>query len=411
MKCRTNRHAKGRLVDLKQTWGKTLGFINLGEKLCNYKGMDLKNVLADQANRYLQEYHIKQKSTITKSLEDEMWDVGEIPFEAQDTVNRLCASNLQSIVQGYTNPTGSASSTLSSILSFQTQSTSAGDGSTLYELRIYDKSYKTTASSLLMIRSIEGYLRCLLEFPVLGPRVHGLIIDLLLQYNDKINRLILLTDATKGSGKLKSIKAKHLALAAQSLTVILAIIPAMDSILDKCLPQQQQQKHHHSGSSRTISIIESHRSKIFEKLVSLIDMRLMQCCQKLSTTIDWDARGTEGLGKPQQYMVNLTQGITSLHKVLNEILNKDHLQLIFNDIFKLLNTKVPELYKDVNPTTQAGKTRARVDLYQLLSSLRIRGIQGPGNSLEEWLVEKYGGNRITSSVSFNRGVSNDNFSS
>lgn len=412
LKYRTDRHAKGRLIDLKQTWEKTSGFINLGEKLCNYKGMDLKNVLADQANRYLQEYHIKQKSIITKSLEDELWDVVEIPFEAQDTVNRLCAGNLQSIAQGYTNPIGlSSSSALSSILSYQTQSTAAGDGSTVNELRIYDKSYKTTASSLLMIRSLEGYLRCLLEFLVLGPRVQGLMIDILLQYNDKINRLILLTEATKGSGKLKSIKAKHLALAAQSLSVILAIIPAIDSILDKCLPQQQQQKHHHSGSSRTVNIIENHRSKIFDKLVSLIDMRLMQCCQKLSATIDWDARGTEGLGKPQKYMLDLTQGITSLHKVLNEILNKDHLQLIFNDIFKLLNTKVPELYKDVNPTTQAGKTRARVDLYQLLSSMRIRGIQGPGNSLEEWLVEKYGGNRIASSTSFNRGASNDNFSS
>ena len=157
--------------------------------------------------------------------------------------------------------------------------------------------------------------------------------------------------------------------------------------------------------------------KIQAKLVFLIENQL-DALKNVLRKLDWDAKGTEGLDKPQDYMVDLAKSIVSFHKVLSSTLHRSTVATIFEQVFELLNTQVPLLFEHVNPKTVAGKlydqywlgdlpvqfgvieyytnhsstgkAHVRVDLFHLLSKLRtLRGLS-LGDQLDDWIKTKLG---------------------
>ena len=135
----------------------------------------------------------------------------------------------------------------------------------------------------------------------------------------------------------------------------------------------------------------AHRELVYRKFVEVFKTLLEECCRDLSTAVNWDARGSEGLGKPQDYMTRVVRGVEAMFSVLHKHLPPEALQGVFQAVFDLVNKRLPELFDEVKPATPTGRSRVRVDVNHLLSCLRrLRGLKGPGDTLERFLMKNFG---------------------
>jgi len=100
------------------------------------------------------------------------------------------------------------------------------------------------------------------------------------------------------------------------------------------------------------------------------------------------------MGRPQDYMQDVVKGTRTMHAVLQQQLPPDQLRAVFAQIFAVFNDHVPRLFARVRPVTPAGRSRVRVDLNFLLSSLRrLRGCGGAaalGDTLERFVADTFG---------------------
>jgi vacuolar protein sorting-associated protein 54 len=255
-------------------------------------------------------------------------------------------------------------------------------------ITIDNRPFKTTGAALMMVKFLVEYVRCALMFPVVAPRAAARLFDTLVLFHETTKRLILGAEV-KRLGRLPSIGAKHLALASQSLSVICALLPGIGRILFEAVPVQQRSRVDEERL-RVQELFQNHINTISDTMAGLIGAELSQLGD-LHVRIDWDARGTEGLERAQPYMIELTDKVAKLHAVLSNHLYPDDIAEVFERVFDLCNERVPELYAKVSPKTPAGKTRVRVDVFHLLSSLRrLPRLHGPGDKLEVWLEQRFG---------------------
>lgn len=89
---------------------------------------------------------------------------------------------------------------------------------------IDDQKFILPESALLVLRELETYLRLLVVMPGMASDIAQWMLAFLKLHNSRTYQLILGAGATKTAG-LKSITTKHLAMASQGLSVVVALIP------------------------------------------------------------------------------------------------------------------------------------------------------------------------------------------
>lgn len=89
---------------------------------------------------------------------------------------------------------------------------------------IDDQKFILPESALLVLRELETYLRLLVVMPSMASEIAQGMLAFLKLHNSRTYQLILGAGATKTAG-LKSITTKHLAMASQGLSVVVALVP------------------------------------------------------------------------------------------------------------------------------------------------------------------------------------------
>jgi len=364
---RNDVHVKLRLPDFKLIWDETMNFVaTSGEP-----ATELKATLTKQADDFLVALDEHLTSQLKSLLEAELWEPVVVPKEFQQLVQRVEAKQVLDVPSALDELTGPPT----------------GTGETK-KVVVGDRPFRTTMTSLMMIKFLVEYVRCALMFPVVAPRAAARLFDLCVMFHEQTKRLILGTEV-KRNGRLNSIGAKHLALASQSLSVVDRFLPAIGAVLESTVPVQQTARVQEE-LGRVRELLQGHVNQINDTIAGLIGAELSQLTD-LPTRVDWDARGAEGLDRPHQYMHDLCERIVKLHTVLSNHLFADDINDVFERVFRMCNERVPELFAKVNPKTPIGKTRVRMDIAHLLSTLgRLKVLHGPGNTLELWLVQRFG---------------------
>ena len=380
---RADVHATYRMEELKELWDVVLEFCLVGDEMGRKKWFDLRGTLLIQAKRFLEVLHEKQTHSLYAVLDGEEWKQAEIPFEIQAIVNRIVKGKLDA-------PRGFHATEKDSSASPATKLRRAKSSkSSTKELVVQGKPYRVVSSVLMLITYLERCLLCSHNFANLSSSVLSRIVEILRLFNERTNSLVLQAEACKTAG-LKRINTKNLALACQSLTVIIELSPAVMRVLKSSL-QPKLHGHLTNEIDRIVGELETHQKRIYGKFLDMIDHLMHHCCEDLMREVQWDARTADGLGKPQNYMTKLTHGVTSMHNVLCKMMSEKQVQEIFAPIFDLFNTKIPEAFANVDPSTPTGRSRVRVDIKHLLSTLRrLRGLSGPGEALDEFLAKKFG---------------------
>mmetsp|Transcript_33210 Transcript_33210/g.53476 ORF Transcript_33210/g.53476 Transcript_33210/m.53476 type:complete len:1127 (+) Transcript_33210:408-3788(+) len=385
---RQELHSKLQLNEFKLVFDKVGRFAMRLERLTKQSnGAILRGALKNQATSVVRTTHKECIGVIKASLEDEEWKQVDVPYDLQAIVKRLQSGHLSPTRnRDYGDDSNGASSTPQPVIKLANGKKRSAKNR---DMVVSGRTYRAVSSVLLLVDFLEIYLSCAQQ---LGLWSYCLphISELLRVFNERSKELVL----GHKTQKLARISTKNLALASQALSIVLALEPYMRKLLLGCLSTNSHYKKNASRIEVELDTVsneyKAHRHEIFAKFTELVERLLEECCQNRMNKVDWDARNSTNLGKPHDYMTELTEKTKTVFVLLNRYLSSDQVQMVFEDIFSLFNRRIPELYAVVEPKTPTGRSRVRIDINHLISSLRrLRGLKGLGDSLEKFVMQKY----------------------
>jgi hypothetical protein len=201
---------------------------------------------------------------------------------------------------------------------------------------------------------------------------------------------LVLRAEIRNLGRVKKVSARYIAAASQSVAAVSEVLKMCGEIF-KGLVAPQQQARVERDVERCRDELRAHVVECAEKMSNMIGEIMTTRLSNLERDVDWDARGVEGLERPQDYMVELTTKIVALHDVVSSQMDRFDVADVFNRVFVLINTRIPRLYENVRPQTPQGRSRVRIDINALMSCCRrLRSVEGPGDTIDLWLEEKFG---------------------
>lgn len=238
---------------------------------------------------------VKQEAQL---IENEQWVASEVPPDFQQIVDRICEGNMTS---------------------FDQEDPRTEQKSTKF-LVVHGTPYFVVGCGLLIIKMFEDYLRCMLNLEGMTTDIMQKLVELLKLFNSRVCQVILGAGAMRSAG-LKNISAKHLALASQSLGIMVGLIPS----LKECVGRYMPSKHGVllGEFDRILKDYKDHQGEIHAKLIAIMNER-MSVHVKAMQVIDWDsteeAPSVAGKSGAHNYMETLVKETMTLHKVLSKYL-------------------------------------------------------------------------------------------
>jgi hypothetical protein len=165
-----------------------------------------------------------------------------------------------------------------------------------------------------MLPLLTDYLKVIVNLSLLTTDTMSRVIEFLKAFNSRTCQVVLGAGAMRSAG-LKNITAKHLALASQSLSIVIALIPYVRETFRRHLsPKQAVMLIEFDKLKRDY---QEHQNEIHAKLIAIMGDRLSAHIKSLNA-IRWDAPPA----KPgtNEYMELLVKETVTLHKVLSRYL-------------------------------------------------------------------------------------------
>ncbi|KAI8824862.1 Vps54-like protein-domain-containing protein [Fimicolochytrium jonesii] len=385
---RSDQNAQLSPGDFFRLFGATWEFVVGGESLCGRMCFGLKGTILSQAKAFINRFHEDKAKQIAHIIETEQWAQAEVPYDFQDMVNQYFQSTSPITLDGSDESLNRRLSDDEAVTpsSASSPSTSAqkldAASRTQQYLMIDRRRYNVVTCVLLFLKMLTEYMHCMESIPTLTTDVLNRIADALKLFNSRTCQVILGAGAMRSAG-LKNISAKHIALTAQALGVVIAIIPHIKDGIQKFLPPKQ---HVLLGDfDRLLRDYKDHQSELYTKLISIMEEFCITQSERLQA-IDWDNPDpalfsqTEGASVP---MLEIVKQTVTLHKVLARYLPQETMKNVLLGVFKAYNQCIGDKLKNVDLFTGAGKNRLLIDVQHLIQKLSaLDGVDGPGTALE-----------------------------
>nr|XP_019001761.1 uncharacterized protein I203_05467 [Kwoniella mangroviensis CBS 8507]OCF65222.1 hypothetical protein I203_05467 [Kwoniella mangroviensis CBS 8507] len=369
---RAEQHALLGLEEFVEIFRKNWEFILNTEKIAGKMIVGLRGVTASQARSFLVTYHSVRLTKSAKLVEEEQWTQIDVLPNVQHVVNLLIQSAV-SDPQECTIPPPSQ----------PTENGGAGEVSTKKQIDIEDKSYfvvKATSESLVLL---GDYLKIVINLELVVTDVMSRIIEFLKSFNSRTCQVVLGAGAMRSAG-LKNITAKHLALASQSLSIIISLIPYIREFVRRHLsPKQAVMLTEFDKLKRDY---QEHQNEIHAKLVAIMSDRLAVHVGSLRE-IDWEA--TPSKDGPRPYAEMLVKETATLHKVLSKYLAATTVDAVMSEVIGAIVHRLSEEYGKIEFKSEEAKKRMLQDV--ALISIRLTPLSESGkevSKLENLIKEK-----------------------
>ncbi len=335
------------LEKMKELWETAMNFIVEVERVGDTSAYIIRQALHAQTSMFLQHIHERNKLRIISTMDHEKWVQCDVPVEIQRDFERLVA--------------GRAMSDKTSVTSYATHSSES-----VKIVVIEGLQYKVVWSVLELCNTIMSYLDIAMCFSSVTGDVINMIKDLIQLFNKSANMLVLGSGAQKSLAQLRSISAKHLTATAQSLAVLLAILPHVRAALLTQLPSNRSMLL--LELDRVSQDLHDHHSNILSKLVAIVSDSMDSAVPKLRS-MDWDKTG----GERCEYFELLSKNLEALHRVLitDATLPLEQAQDVFSRVFALLQRKLPKHFEGITPRTKAGRQRVLDEIGHLGNALAL----------------------------------------
>ncbi|KAJ1928128.1 hypothetical protein IWQ60_002338 [Tieghemiomyces parasiticus] len=247
-------------------------------------------------------------------------------------------------------------------------------------LRIRGRTFYVVGCSLMLLKMIIDYIQCATNIQTLATDVLHRVVEIFKLFNSRTCQVILGAGAMRSAG-LKYITAKHIALASQSLGLVLAISPYVRDCLRQTLSAKQAVLL--NEFDRILKDYREHQNELHLKLVAIMTERAQFHGKTIQAT-DWDVRsaGPQDFN-PTPNMELLVKETKALHKVLGKYLPVETLQSVMSSVLRMYTQKLYDQIAVVEIHTVQGKQRLLGDVQYFIQRLSALGhVEPPGNALE-----------------------------
>ncbi|KAI8144882.1 Vps54-like protein-domain-containing protein [Fennellomyces sp. T-0311] len=335
-------------------------FIQQCEVYCERTCFGLRGTVISQQKAFIDHFHMERVKQEAQLIENEQWVASEVPSDFQRIVDRICDGSISSLAED--NPQ---------------QQPEEGERKSTKFLIVHGTSYFVVGCSLLIIKMFEDYLRCIWNLEGMTTDIMQKLVELLKLFNSRVCQVILGAGAMRSAG-LKNISAKHLALASQSVGIMIGLIPS----LKECVRRHMPAKHTVllSEFDRILKDYQEHQSEIHAKLVAIMNERFTVHVKAMQV-IRWDEQDESGKS-PSSYMETLVKETMTLHKVLNKYLPHHNLQGIMSEVFSSFTTQLSREISQLSIHTETGKDRLAKDAAYFTRRLSsLNGIDPPSDAV------------------------------
>ncbi|KAI0086385.1 Vps54-like protein-domain-containing protein [Irpex rosettiformis] len=422
---RIEQHTALDLRDFYTFFNVSWDFVVKTEVICRRMIVGLRGVVVSQSKTFIQAFHQSRLSQSAKLVEDEHWNPAEVSPVVQNIVNLLVEASVQDPPDFNFNsqPISTSASSLSLSLSptplspippppngtaiqpsspvpspmfphhepkhlqpprspDSSRRRSSGHGPSKH-LKIEDRNFFAVSATLEVLVLLADYLRVIVNLPTLVTETMSRVIELLKAFNSRTCQVVLGAGAMRSAG-LKNITAKHLALASQSLSIMISLIPYVREAFRRHLSQKQ-----------AVMLIEfdklkrdyqEHQNEIHAKLIAIMGDRLSAHIKSLQV-VNWDVPRPGGA--VNEYMEMLTKETVTLHKVLSRYLSVSVVEFVMTQVFAAINHRLSEEYAAIDLPSLEAKERLLADarfLHEKLSGLK--NVRSPTAMLEIVVQEK-----------------------
>ncbi|KAG7448049.1 Vps54-domain-containing protein [Guyanagaster necrorhizus] len=398
---RSEPHTSLPLHEFWEFFNETWSFVIGCEVICRRMVVGLRGVVVGQGKAFLQAFHQTRLTQSAKLVEDEQWNPCDVPLPLQHLADLLVDSAVKDSPelviqppQPESTPASPSKSAANGIKSFfssspmktlvaSSSSSSFLAGGSHKHLHIEDRAYFTVYATSEVLYLLLDYVKVIVNFGMLVTDTMSRVIEFLKAFNSRTCQVVLGAGAMRSAG-LKNITAKHLALASQSLSIMIALIPYVRETFRR-----------HLSSKQAVMLVvfdklkrdyQEHQNEIHAKLIAIMGERLSAHIKSLRA-LDWSTL-KEG-GGANEYIVVLTKETVTLHKVLSRYLSTNVVQDVMTQVFAAVNHRLSEEYTKLELPHAAAKTRLLADarhFYQKIAELKNVGV--PSNMLEVVISEK-----------------------
>ncbi|KAJ1887884.1 hypothetical protein LPJ66_008870, partial [Kickxella alabastrina] len=232
-------------------------------------------------------------------------------------------------------------------------------------MHIGGEAFHVVGCSLVLVKSVVEYLQCAINIPMLVTDVLQRLVEVFKAFNSRTCQVVLGAGAMRSAG-LKNISAKHLALASESLSLCMELIPYVKECLRHAMSPSQEVLL--AQLDRIVSDFSNHQSELHRKLVAIMADRADYHGRVLATT-KWDEL-EHSAQPPVPAMDALVKEVRKLHKVLKRYLPPPALRSVFAQIFSMYETKLTAQYQRIRITSGEGKRQLMLNSQFLLRRLR-----------------------------------------
>ncbi|KAK6118287.1 hypothetical protein DH2020_047960 [Rehmannia glutinosa] len=379
---RSQIHPKLKLPEFLGVYNISQEFISSTEKIGGRLGYSIRGTLQSQAKSFIEFQHESRMAKMRALLDQENWAEIDVPDEFQCIVTSLCSS--ESVTAGESNAVSddSASSsnevvsssdgssmvdagpsnqsqqieqpdsngtyvdhipnTESSRLNAATESSNSdvstsshGNSASTKErgksglrmLYFRGVGYHMVNCGLYLVKMMSEYIDMSNCLPTLSAEVVHRVAEILKLFNSRTAHLVLGANALQVSG-LRSITARHLAMASQVISFTYAIIPEIRKILLFKVPETYKGLLQ-SEIDRVATDYKNHRDEIHSKLVQIMRERLLVHLRSLPQIVEGWNRSEDTDLQPSQFARSLTKEVGYLLRTLSKHLLEEDVQAIF----------------------------------------------------------------------------------
>ncbi|KIR70785.1 hypothetical protein CNBG_9448 [Cryptococcus deuterogattii R265] len=362
---RTSPHSSLSLRSFLSIYRLTFQFINSSEKITGRTIVPLRGVLASQAKSWVQEWHQERLTKSARLVEEEIWTQVDVKTKVQHSVDLIVKSERTDPEECILSADGDDDE------NGKESESKEGDKVVGKQLHVGSKKFfvvKATAESLVLL---SGYVGVVVNLGEVGGDVISRVIEFLKSFNSRTCQVVLGAGAMRSAG-LKNITAKHLALASQSLSVVVALMESLKGLGKRLMGERWGILEGEFGKLKRD--YEEHQNEIHLKLVAIMADRLAVHIGSLRQ-IDFNASSTTPAG-PHSYAEMLVKESSTLHKVLTKYLGHDEVEGVMKRVIGEIGRRLGEEFGKIEVQNEDAKKKMLQDVAVI--SIRLKPLSKAG---------------------------------
>ncbi|KAF9616654.1 hypothetical protein IFM89_031518 [Coptis chinensis] len=443
-------HPRLRLQEFLSIYDITQDFIAATEKIGGRLGYSIRGTLQSQSKAFVDFQHDSRMAKIKAVLDQEMWVPVDVPDEFQAIANSLISteavingnaedgfgnvtiddSELDSangdeltVDAGVSPPqhgggngsvvdnTALGGAHLETKLSTSSPQNNISNGkeqkknsnakehkkSEFQSIMYKDVGYRMANCGLILLKMLSDYVDMNHFLPALSSELVHRVVEILKFFNTRTCQLVLGAGAMQVSG-LKSIAAKHLALASQVISFVYAVIPDIKRILFIRIPESRKALLL-LEIDRVAQDYKVHRDEIHTKLVQIMRERLLLHLRGLPKIVEsWNGpEDGDDQKNPSPFAKQLTKEVGFLHRELPKFLHEKEILDIFRQVVEIFHSQISEAFSKLELHTPQANNRLYRDTQHILGCIRSLpsdsfskdGLANSGK-LDEFLLQRFG---------------------